>query len=97
MLHTEEFTEANELVRYTDIKYNGDLWRATTYSSDGSIEYCTDVEVDLFDRLLSRTITDSNGDLVSEELYSYKFWEVYRSTFGIMQSKSNVSENISEE
>lgn len=84
LIHTEEFTEANELVRYTDIKYNGDVLRTTTYLSDGSIEYCIDVEADSFDRLLSRTVTDSNGDLVSEELYSYKFWEVYRSAFGII-------------
>lgn len=84
LLHTEEFLEANELVRYTNIDYNGDLWRTTTYSSDGSIEYYTDVEVDSFDRLLSRTITDPNGDVVSEELYYYKFWEVYRSTFGVI-------------
>lgn len=84
LLHTEEFTEANELVRFTDIEYNGDLRKSTTYSSDGSIEYYTDVEVDAVGRLLSRTITDSDGDLVSEELYNYKFWEVYRSTFGII-------------
>ena len=84
MIHTEEFTEANELVRFTDIEYNGDSRKSTTYSSDGSIEYYTDVEVDVFGQLLSRTITDSDGDLVSEELYNYKFWEVYRSTFGII-------------
>lgn len=84
LIHTEEFTEANELVRFTDIEYNGDSRKSTTYSSDGSIEYYTDVEVDVFGQLLSRTITDSDGDLVSEELYNYKFWEVYRSTFGII-------------
>ena len=84
LLHTEEFTETDKLVRYTNFDYDGDNLRSTTYSYDGHIERYTDIETDQFDRLLSRTITYSDGEIVSKEQYSYKFWELYRSVPGVV-------------
>lgn len=83
-IRSEEFGPDGGLLAVTDYVYDGRSCRATTSAPDGTVQWQTDIETNLLGQLSSRTILDSQGNLVSQEQYHYRFWEVYGSLQGIL-------------
>lgn len=83
-IRSEEFGKDGGPLAVTDYVYDGRSCRASTSAPDGTVQWQTDIETNLLGQLSSRTILDAQGNLVSQEQYHYRFWEVYGSLQGIL-------------
>ena len=83
-IRPEEFGKDGMLLAMTEYVYDGRNCHTTTYASDGTVQWQTDIKTNVLGQLSSRRILDSRGNLVSQEQYHYRFWEVYSSFQGIL-------------
>lgn len=83
-IRSEEFGKGGTLLAVTEYVYDGRNCRATTYASDGTVQWQTDIKTNVLGQLSSRRILDSQGNLISQKQYHYRLWEVYGSLQGIL-------------
>lgn len=81
---TMDYDTDDVLTGYTDYVYDGKTCMATSYDSDNSITGTTETMYNLFGQVKTREHYDAEGNLISREVYHYRFWEGLNSPYGLL-------------
>lgn len=84
IMGTRDYDPEGNCLGYTEYIYDEYIQTGMTYTADGQVTGTSKAEFDWFGRIRNRERYDAAGNLVSREVYRYRFWERYLGLEGVL-------------